>query len=782
MRAFIYILLLFISCSAWSQSTHALGGKITDSQNASIEYCTISLLASSDSTIVKGTISGAQGIYYMKGIPAGRYLLRASLLGYATQFHTIEITADKTYDITLQAVAQQLNDVSVVADRITRKHDRYIINMVSNPIAQGHTALESLKLMPGVVEIEGALSVNGQSVSEIYINGRLAERQELEGIQATDIQSVEVIENDGQRLRASSGKAVIKIRLRRQATLGFYGNATAGASVGKDQGITQAAIPFYYKIGRWNLYNYLSGTLWNNPYIRDIDTRYHSDNRIVSTHSEEPFKQKGIYEVVSAVLELNSRQSIGVTANFNARHNQEGVESSSDFTGMQAYHSDYLQKGNRDVRKYQATLNYQAKLDEKGSEFRLLADYLHNLNDYDDMRHTRYSGIYPDDSLRNLTNSLSKQWKVTADLDLARWSNTSLRLGTDYLHNHTSNDISFFRHGDAGWELSETSSDRFRFIGSGWGAYADYTRQLNDWTLNAALRLQGDYVTIRGKNEQDINTHYLNLFPEATVSYLFSKKHGTRLSVYFNRGMSSIRYSDMNPIRIYTSDIYYETGNPNLRPSTYYSIGMRFQANRHLQINYSYSRSKDDVNFRTFSDADDSRVTYRMPDNFGRGYTHDATVTYNRQFFNWWINNSTLQGSLGASPFDGRMVKRKYLFAYLANSFPVTSRSGFEFDFYWEKGARQADTYYHSVYSCFYSYYHYFFGQKLLAKVSSNYQPYRARILTVDNVTYHRSEANNSRRNYFTLSLTWRFKGGRKVEAKRVQSVLEMQESKVGAK
>ena len=64
--------------------------------------------------------------------------------------------------------------------------------MKGNPIVKGRTINEALGMLPGVININDELRLNGGTVSKIYINGReLHDRTELSSLQATDIENVE---------------------------------------------------------------------------------------------------------------------------------------------------------------------------------------------------------------------------------------------------------------------------------------------------------------------------------------------------------------------------------------------------------------------------------------------------------------------------------------------------------------------------------------------------------------------------------------------------------------
>ncbi|MBR6432264.1 MAG: carboxypeptidase-like regulatory domain-containing protein, partial [Muribaculaceae bacterium] len=61
-----------------------INGVLVDSQDTTelIEATVRLLMANKDSTMVKGTTTDMNGVFNIKGVKAGKYLLRFSYLGY----------------------------------------------------------------------------------------------------------------------------------------------------------------------------------------------------------------------------------------------------------------------------------------------------------------------------------------------------------------------------------------------------------------------------------------------------------------------------------------------------------------------------------------------------------------------------------------------------------------------------------------------------------------------------------------------------------------------------
>ena len=703
------------------------------------------------------------------------------MVGYETFCKPVLIDKDTTCDVVLTENSQTIGNVTVIADRIRLKNNRYTINMVNNPIAQGKNVRDVIGLMPGVTKFDDVITVNGETVSEIYINDRIiTDDTELKGLQASDITKMEIISNDGSRLKADQGKAVIKIWLNKQQSGGYYGNIASNLALGEKQNIASVSLPFNYRKGRVSIYNYINAHHYDQPYITDVQTAYKQKEEQILSSARNEYKRNRFSDVFSIVYDMSDKQNIGFTFNTRHRKSHENVLSDSQVTGEEEYESDYRLYGIRNEHQYQGTMNYNATLDAKGSSIRVIGDYLQKKDDYKDSRHYHYSTVFPNDSLQNNTDTRTALWKVTADMKWKRWVNTVWEVGADYYSNRTTHDITYIKESNP--TAARDLSDDFRYKGYGSGAYAGYTRQLDRWNLSASVRVQNDKISIHDKEGSEKDQSYWNIFPEANISYTLNVRKNTAISLSFNRGMNSIRYSDMNPVRVYSSDFYYEKGNPELKPVTWYRTGISLRASHHLNLTYRFTFCNNDAFPVTFTDETNSDVTYKMPVNTGHSYSHRVSINYNRTVFKWWTTNSNLSGAISSQPYNTEKGTTQRLLFLSSNSFDVTPNSGFSLEFMWEKAMQVVETRYHSVYNLYLEYYQYLFKRRMTLSLSSGCLLNRSRILTVNNSLYTRREANNSHINYFNLSLVWNFRGGEKIKGKKANSILNVQETSIGSR
>src|SRR3954462_4106229 len=120
-RHAVALAFILIPTAVSAQSTGTVSGRVVDGQGAPLQGATISLAGTT-----RGAIARSDGSYRLTA-PAGRYEIRARLLGYTPRADSITITAgsDVTKSFTLERAATSIEAVSVIG---TRGEERTVIS------------------------------------------------------------------------------------------------------------------------------------------------------------------------------------------------------------------------------------------------------------------------------------------------------------------------------------------------------------------------------------------------------------------------------------------------------------------------------------------------------------------------------------------------------------------------------------------------------------------------------------------------------------------------------
>ena len=221
---------------------YTLSGYITDQENGeSLPGATLYL-----SEQKTGTTSNSYG-YYSLTLPAGKYLMVVSFLGYADKKINIELNEDQTLNIELQNSSQDLQEVEVTG-QAKNKHvieAQMSVNTISGKTIQSIPALmgevdliKALQLLPGVkfvAEGSSGLSVRGGSPDQnlilldeatVYNAGHLMGFFSVFNNDA--VKSVELYKGDLPAKYGGRLASLIDVRMKDGNTKGFHGNGGIG--------------------------------------------------------------------------------------------------------------------------------------------------------------------------------------------------------------------------------------------------------------------------------------------------------------------------------------------------------------------------------------------------------------------------------------------------------------------------------------------------------------------------------------------------------------------------
>ncbi|WP_462240157.1 carboxypeptidase-like regulatory domain-containing protein [Ferruginibacter sp.] len=162
------LILIFFTGLFSFDSYAQVKGSTKDAEGAAIKSATISLLAAKDSAIVKLAVSNTTGDYQFANLTAGKYLVKASYVGYQPVFSApfeVSTAAVIVPDLKLMKTAANLKGVVVTSQKplLEMKADKMIMNVEGSINAVGSDALELLRKSPGVlVDKDDNLSLSGK--------------------------------------------------------------------------------------------------------------------------------------------------------------------------------------------------------------------------------------------------------------------------------------------------------------------------------------------------------------------------------------------------------------------------------------------------------------------------------------------------------------------------------------------------------------------------------------------------------------------------------------------
>ena len=205
-----------------------------------VGFATVSLIPEKGQP--KYTLSDGDGNATLEKVKAGKYTVKAELLGYIAKEASITV-AGKDLDmgvLQLQQDTQVLDAAAVTAtgNPIIIKKDTVEYNASSFKISDDNMLVDLLKKLPGIeVSEDGSITSNGETISKITIAGKtfFLDDPQLasQNIPAKLVEKVKVVKKKSEQAEFTgiddgNDETIIDLTVQRGMMNGIFGNAMAG--------------------------------------------------------------------------------------------------------------------------------------------------------------------------------------------------------------------------------------------------------------------------------------------------------------------------------------------------------------------------------------------------------------------------------------------------------------------------------------------------------------------------------------------------------------------------
>ena len=642
------ILLIVILASAVSRLSAARlcpsTGRVVDEQGNAVEYATVVLLKGSEQ--VAGRTTDAQGRFELKAAP-GNYTLQIQFLGFDPIKKAVRVELDNDLgDFVMRSSATDIEGVVVKAQLVRREADRFVVDVANAPAAIGKDGIELLERAPGVWIDGEKISINGKSGSKVYINDRELRMEPeqlltyLRSLRAEEIQKIEVVPTTGADYDADSAGGIIRITLKKRRENGIDGSVSFNTSQAEIVNKYNPSANINIHSGRTDFYASAWGSFGGDRTTTDEQTRYDAADKALNAHSEMKGRNRSFGASAGTVFEINPRHSIGAEFEYWRNRDGEPNDSYTDFRdgGTVTRTDSYFDKLDR-RNNYSATFNYIWKIDTLGSTLKLLADYTRRENDTRNDNTSRITapGGVLDSVYRDNSASLYNITTATLALEKNFSPRWSLKAGAKYTYNDMHNNALYeYRKGDA-WLRNEQQSFTIDYTENIAAAYGIVSAKLGDWSLVAGLR--GEYTHTTGKG---VGQDYFSLFPNANVSYSFSREKGWSLIAQYARTIERPRFWSLNPQRMQISDYTYQTGNPSLDPAFRHDVSLTLVMAHKYTLTGGVQLVDDEIQQTMRADPENADLLQLAWVNYDatKGYYLSANLPF--QPAKWWQLNADI--------------------------------------------------------------------------------------------------------------------------------------------
>lgn len=233
--------------SAFSLAFAQGGGTVTlsltdSSTGEAVGFATVSITKPGNTKPYKYALSDDKGKTVFDKVVAGKYVLKAELLGYKPLTKDIEVKGKLDLGALKMDPDKQVLDaasVSAAGNPIVIKKDTIEYNASSFKTTENDVLEDLLKKLPGVeVSEDGTVTANGQTISKITIDGKtfFLDDPQLasKNIPAKIIDKVKVVEKKSEQAEFTgiddgNDETIIDLSIQKGMMNGLFGNVMAGA-------------------------------------------------------------------------------------------------------------------------------------------------------------------------------------------------------------------------------------------------------------------------------------------------------------------------------------------------------------------------------------------------------------------------------------------------------------------------------------------------------------------------------------------------------------------------
>lgn len=256
MRKQLFALLVLFSTLAFSQNVR-VEGTIKDSIGAPLEMANIMAVNKTTNAMDSYAITNEAGRYQLILKANTAYIIKASYIGYSAYEANVTTGAENmVHNIVLQQ-GVNLKEVEIVYEMpVTIKGDTIVYNSDSFTNGTERKLEDVLKKLPGVeVDADGGVKVEGKTVSKLMVEGKDFfdgdTKLGVKNIPADALDKVEVLRNYNEvsqlkGLENNDDNVAMNIRLKEGKKNFWFGDITAGASIGEGERYIVNPKLFYY--------------------------------------------------------------------------------------------------------------------------------------------------------------------------------------------------------------------------------------------------------------------------------------------------------------------------------------------------------------------------------------------------------------------------------------------------------------------------------------------------------------------------------------------------------
>ncbi len=546
---------------------------------APLEYATVSLKNPSDSSLVTGAITDANGLFRLTDVEPGQYFLEASFMGYHTKFRDNIALQSQQRSLDLGHIYltpddEMLDEVVVRADRPTMSYqiDKQVINVSQTHTSASGTAVEVLENIPSVtVDMDGNVSLRGSGSFTVLIDGKpsiLDANDILNQIPASQIENIEIITNPSARHDPDGVAGIINVVMKQQRLQGVNGIANLNGGSHSRYG---GDFLVNYRRERFNFYLGGNYNRRGRPGQSVTETEsFGSDTTFLQSLGE--FERKRNSWGFRSGVDFNINPMNTISLSYRMSDRQRGRETERTYEEWSSANPDtYIyssfEDSDRGGMSHRISLDYDRDFTQEGHN--LLAQFIfsfreseeNSLNQLLDASHEIVSG--------QKAIEAGPRSRSTFRLDYTLPFNENMKFEAGYQARISISDETndFFQYNPTTglFEEDDFFSKEVEYNTMIHAMYSTFSGELDKLGYQLGLRSEytDRFIEMVGEPE-DYSLNRWDLYPTVHFSYQLPNDH--QLMASYTRRLQRLRGWYLEPFYTWRDAYNIRIGNPKLNP------------------------------------------------------------------------------------------------------------------------------------------------------------------------------------------------------------------------
>lgn len=637
-----------------------------------LPFVTVSLKSPLNSKLVNGTISDDNGMFLLKEVIPGDYVLEVSYVGYQKYSMPLFVGSKSEFInigvVQLQKDVEQLGEVVVTAkrDAVGKAMDKKTYSVADNLSQSGGSVLQSMNNLPGVTSQEGQIQLRGSNKVIVLIDGKqtaitgFGNQNGLDNIPASAVDKIEIINNPSAKYDANGNAGIINIKLKKEDQTGFNGKVGLSAGLG-NLWIRKENLPgirpqyqatpkinpsvlLNYRKEKINLFlqadNLYTETLNKNAFV----TRTYTDGAVINQQTKRNRNTNFFNSKAGMDWFMDDFNTLTVSGLFS----QETIKDYGD----QPY---FDRNTNDNIRLWQfledevltavmASVTYEHKFQQPGRKLNVGLNYTF---DREDEKYF-FDNIQPSFTTKEDFALIADQKVLDVNIDYTLpLKQGLLETGVKFRRREIPTNMQF-NPSDSNSVLDTGADGEATYKELIPAVYGNYLYEVKKFEAEIGLRVE--YVDLNYDVDPTHNTYesngysYFQPFPNARFTYKMDNR--SKISAFYNRRVDRPDEGNLRIFPKYDEAEIIKVGNPALNPqfTNSFELGYKNNWNKGYFYGAMYHRISDGAIARVATTVNNENLIYSTSQNIGKSYNIGVEVVLNQEFSDKLNMNVNLNG------------------------------------------------------------------------------------------------------------------------------------------